>query len=106
MPGAIDCIKNEYMKPNTIMTVRMDADLLRALKSRAKEEGRSLSAEVVQLVRQAMAGNAPRTVRKARTMGMFANFEAPSLEDFQTERRRNARKVLRHVQTSSRAPRK
>ena len=69
------------------MTVRIDPTLLAALRQRAKRSGRSVSAEVVDLLRRELQPVAPRKPR--RTMGMFAtsDFEVPDLEDFKQLRR-------------------
>lgn len=68
------------------MTVRIDPDLLAALKARAAREGRSVSAEIIRLVRREVGAQAPNRPRRATTMGMFAEFESPSLEDFKRMR--------------------
>ena len=69
------------------MTLRIDPNLLAALRERAKREGRSTSAEVVRMIRKEVEPAAPRQRKPVRTMGMFADFEAPEIEDFKRLRR-------------------
>lgn len=68
------------------MTVRIDPDLLAALKVRAAREGRSVSAEIIRLVRREVGAQATKRPRRATTMGMFADFESPSLDEFKRMR--------------------
>jgi plasmid stability protein len=67
---------------NTItMTVRIDRDLVAALKLRAERDGRSLSAEVVELLRAQVAPvPLPARARGKSTMGMFSHREFEDLE--------------------------
>lgn len=84
------------------MTLRIDSDLLAELKAMAIAEGRSTSAEVVNLLRKQVIVK-PKPSRSVRTMGMYAHYEAPSLEElsgdgetlaamFESATRKNARK--------------
>ena len=70
------------------MTLRIDPQLLAALRRRAKREGRSVSAEVVRMIRREVEPALPARRKPLRTMGMFADFEAPELEEFKRLRRR------------------
>jgi hypothetical protein len=74
------------MAATSVMTVRIDPQLLAALKARARRDGSTVSAEVVRLVRKEVTP-APARRRRARTLGMFANFEAPELDDLTSLRR-------------------
>jgi len=69
-----------------MMTVRLDAELLQALKERAKRSGRSVSAEVIRLIRKEIV---PRRSRKRqKTMGMFSHLGTPpDLATFKRDRR-------------------
>jgi hypothetical protein len=71
-----------------VITVRIDPDLLAALKAKASQEGRTVSAEVVHLVRREV-GPIPRASRSNSrpTMGMFPDFEAPDLDEMIALRR-------------------
>ena len=69
------------------MTLRIDPRLLAALRRRAKREGRSVSAEVIRMIRKEVVPAPPRERKTRRTMGMFADFEAPELKEFKRLRR-------------------
>jgi plasmid stability protein len=72
------------MANTTVMTVRIDNDLLAALKDRAQHLGRSVSAEVIQLIKSQLT---PRVQSKDKpfktTAGMFSQFESLDLEEYQ-----------------------
>ena len=74
------------------MTVRIDPELLAALKAKAKQDGRTVSAEVVQLIRKGVEPLPVRT-KPARTMGMFPDFEAPELDELVALRRTFSRRL-------------
>jgi hypothetical protein len=102
-PGSVLCITNEYMVASAVMTLRIDPALLTALRQRAKREGRSVSAEVVRLIRKELEDvHVPaRRGRGTRsTMGMFANSEAPDLDDFKRVRREASALIARRVRRS------
>jgi len=81
------------MAGSSIMTLRVDPELLLALKERAAREGRSVSAEVVQLIKRDVEPGTPQRAKRTSTMGMFADFEAPTLEEFRRMRRRFSARV-------------
>ena len=87
------CITNEYMAASSIMSLRVDPRLLRALKERASREGRSVSAEVVRLIKRDVEPARPQRAKRTSTMGMFADFEALTLEEFRRMRRRFSSRV-------------
>jgi hypothetical protein len=74
------------MARTTIMTVRIDPELLKALRARALREDRSVSAEVVRMIRAHVEPAPGRLLRHGTTMGMFPDLEAPELEDFKALR--------------------
>jgi len=79
------------MAANVVMTLRIDPALLDTLRRRAKRDGRSVSAEVVQLIRKELEDmHVPNRLAVRRTMGMFADsdFEVLELDDFKRLRRR------------------
>jgi len=78
------------MAGSSIMTVRVAPDLLAALKRRAAREGRSVSAEVVRMIKRDIEPAKPRRTKRTPTMGMFPDFDAPTLEEFKRMRRRFA----------------
>jgi hypothetical protein len=94
------------MAANVVMTLRIDPALLDALRRRAKRDGRSVSAEVVQLIRKELDDvHVPNRRAARRTMGMFADsdFEVLELEDFKRLRRRTSMIVARRIARSRRS---
>ena len=91
------------MNATAIMTLRIDPGLLAALRRRAKREGRSVSAEVVRMIRKELEPEAMQRRRVSPTMGMFADFEAPELEEFKRLRREISAAVVRRVRGSKRS---
>jgi plasmid stability protein len=81
------------MAASTIMTLRIDPELLSALRERAAREGRSLSAEVVQLIKRDLAPARRQRATRISTMGMFADFEAPTLHELRQMRRRFSSRI-------------
>lgn len=71
-----------------MMTLRVDPELLAALKRRAASEGRSVSAEVRRLIERDVEQMKTRRAKRASTMGMFPDFEAPTLDQLKGLRRR------------------
>lgn len=79
-----------------MMTLRIEPDLLASLKHQAKAEGRSLSAQVVYLIEGKAAQPVRQGLRARRsTEGMFADFEAPALEQLRTARGQLSAMVLK-----------
>lgn len=76
----------KYMPATAVMTVRIDPELLAALKAKAKRDGRTVSAAVVQLIRKGVEP-ASRRSKGPPTMGMFSEFEAPDLDELIALRR-------------------
>jgi plasmid stability protein len=85
------------------MTLRIDPDLLAALRLRARREGRSVSAEVVRMIRKEVEPASPRRRKPMLTMGMFADFEAPDLEEFKRLRRQLSVAFWRRVRGGRRS---
>ena len=105
------CITNEYMAASAVVTVRIEPALLSALKQKAEREGRSVSAELVRLVRDdvmphADPGATPLRAERRKTSGMFADFEAPDLDELREARRDASKRLARKssARRSSRAP--
>jgi hypothetical protein len=67
--------------------VRIDPGLLAALRRQARREGRSVSAEVIRMIRKEVEPAPPTRRKPVRTMGMFGDFEAPELHEFKRLRR-------------------
>ena len=69
------------------MTVRLDSNLLLALKNRAQKVGRSVSAEVVQMIKQQITTKNTQSESIPKSEGMFSQFEAPTLEELRDLRK-------------------
>lgn len=85
------------MAASAVMTVRIDVDLLAALKDKVQRDGGSVSAAVVRLIRNEVKPRRPRPARRRRTMGMFAEFEAPDLDELVQLRRGISRRLMASV---------
>lgn len=85
------------MAASAVMTVRIDADLLAALRDKARQDGRTVSATVIQLIRNEVQPRRPGPARRRRTMGMFAEFEAPDLDELAQLRRGISRRLMASV---------
>ena len=81
------------MTATSMMTVRIEPGLLAALKKRAKEAGRSVSAEVLSLISRELSSVPP--VKPMRTMGRFAEHEAPDLDELKRLRRSFSKRLPR-----------
>lgn len=85
------------MAASAVMTVRIDAELLAALKDKVRRDGRTVSAAVVELIRNEVRPKRVRSAKRRRTMGMFAEFEAPDLDEFVQLRRGISRRLMASV---------
>jgi plasmid stability protein len=92
------------MAKTSTLTVRMDPDLLAALKARAKRLRRSTSAEVVRLLQQEVAV-VPRKLEAGRpSMGMFAHLETPTPEELKNTRHAIEASIAKSVRAMAKAP--
>jgi Ribbon-helix-helix protein, copG family len=74
------------MPATAIVTVRLDPELLDAVKSKVRREGTTMSATIVRLLRAEV--NPPTRRPFRRTMGMFAGqFEDVGLDELKQSRR-------------------
>jgi Ribbon-helix-helix protein, copG family len=85
------------MAASAVMTVRIDAELLAALKEKVRRDGRTVSAAVVELIRNEVRPKRVRPAKRRRTMGMFAEFEAPDLDEFVQLRRGISHRLMASV---------
>lgn len=85
------------MAASAVMTVRIDAELLAALRDKVRRDGRTVSAAVVQLIRNEVQPKPIRPAKRRRTMGMFADFEAPDLDELTRLRYGIARRLMAAV---------
>lgn len=81
------------MAHTSIMTVRLDSDLLAALKERAQKIGRSVSSEVVQMIKQQVTPRIPKPNLIMKSEGMFSQFEAPTLDELRDLRKIYSSKI-------------
>jgi hypothetical protein len=82
------------MTASAVVTVRIDAELLAALKEKVRRDGRTVSAAIVELVRNDVRPKPVRPVKRRRTMGMFPDFDAPDLDEFVQLRRGLSRRLM------------
>jgi hypothetical protein len=82
------------MAASAVVTVRIDAALLAALKDKVRRDGRTVSAAIVDLVREEVQPARVRPAKRRRTMGMFRDFEAPELDDLVQLRRGLSRRLM------------
>ena len=75
------------------MTVRIDTDLLEALKERAQKLGRSVSAEVKRMIQQQVIPKRKKSTSIPKSEGMFSHFEDISLEDLREHRKNYSKKI-------------
>lgn len=91
------------MPASTVITVRLDPELLAALKDKVRREGTTVSAAIVRLLRDSVKSGARRSPKRSRAIGMFAGqFEDLDLEDFIGMRRQLSRKMLDSVRKQRR----
>ncbi|TMA70159.1 MAG: Arc family DNA-binding protein [Deltaproteobacteria bacterium] len=68
-----------------VMSLRIDPGLLEEIRRRARAEGRSVSSQILHLVRNQLGVGSPPKRRARRTMGWLAHLDVP--EDLGTYRR-------------------
>lgn len=80
------------------MTLRIDSELLEQLREVAKAERRSVSAQMLFLVRRELEARAGRRGKPLPTMGWLRHLDAPdSLGEFQRVRRALSRRLGRRA---------
>jgi len=82
------------MAASAVVTVRIEAELLAALKEKVRRDGRTVSAAIVELVRNDVQPKRTRPAKRRRMMGMFPDFEAPDLDEFVQLRRGLSRRLM------------
>jgi hypothetical protein len=91
------------MATTSMMTLRIDRTLLAELKARARNQSRSTSAEVVFILRKSLqltSATARRSVQKP-SMGMFAQFDAPSKRSLADARETLSASLSQSIQASA-----
>lgn len=82
------------MPPTRVMSLRIDPELLEELRRAARAEGRSVSAQVVHLVRRELGAAPRRRERPLPTLGWLRHLGAPNeLEEFRRLRRSLSRSL-------------
>ena len=87
------------------MTLRIDPDLLEQLREVARAERRSVSAQLVHLVRQELGTQAKAATRKVLpTLGWLRHLDAPDdLDAYRRVRRALSRRLQARVRRQARA---
>jgi hypothetical protein len=76
------------MAASKVMTVRIEPELLEQLREAAKAERRSVSAQMLFLVRRELEAKPARRQKPLPTMGWLRHLDAPDhLEEFRRARR-------------------
>ena len=92
------CTTNNYMARYTqsrVVSIRMEAELLDALRERASAEGRSVSGEIVFILRDRVKAEAAKPERRPIT-GWLRNVQVPrSHAEFRSGRERASADLLR-----------
>jgi hypothetical protein len=86
---------------STVMTVRIEQQLLDALRKKAHEEGRSVSKEVVRLIEQHVQTR-PAAKRRRTGFGMFSQFESVDVEEIRSVRRAVTLRAARRTKPAKR----
>lgn len=84
------------MGASAVVTVRIEPELLAALKARARREKSTVSAQIVKLVRADLGRAREPLPKRARrvTMGMYSDLDVPdTIEEFKELRRSFSRRI-------------
>jgi hypothetical protein len=83
------CITNEYMTTSKAMAVRIEPELLLQLRNEARNNRRSLSAQILFMVRKELEQSRCQFEKPRPTMGWLAHLEAPeNIDDYREVRSR------------------
>jgi hypothetical protein len=92
-----------HYKNSRVLSVRIDGELLEAVRERAKAEGRSVSGEIVFIIRDRVKVDGTRPQRRPIT-GWLRNVQVPrSHSEFRHSRERASAELLRAVRRKARA---
>jgi len=82
------------MAATRVMSLRIDPELLEELRQAARAEGRSVSAQVVHLVRRELSAGPRRREKPLPTLGWLRHLGAPNeIEEFRRVRRSLSRSL-------------
>jgi hypothetical protein len=107
--GCVNCSINEHMAnytPSRVLSVRVGEDLVEPLRARARADGRSLSGEVVAILKAQI--EAERATRRSvlPITGWLAHLDVPeSLADFRAARARASAGLSRRARRTRRRAR-
>jgi hypothetical protein len=88
--------------PSRVVTVRIEPELLARIRSVAKAERRSVSAQLLHAVRSDLDARPVPGRKPLPTLGWLANLEAPdTLDEFRRVRRRLSRRLGARAVTRS-----
>ena len=86
------------------MSLRIDPELLEELRKAARAEGRSVSSQVVHLVRKELATRSAPRKKPLPTLGWLRHLDAPDeLREFQRVRRSLSRSLAARARRLSRS---
>lgn len=89
--------------PSKVVSLRIDEGLLRAVRERAQAEGRSVSGEIVFLVRERVTAYQVKSKRPQRITGWLADRAVPDdHEEFRAHRTDASAKLMRAVRRKAR----
>jgi hypothetical protein len=89
--------------PSKVISLRIDHELLRAIRERAQAEGRSVSGEIVFLVRERVTARREKSKRPQRISGWLADRAAPDDHvEFRAHRTDASAKLMRAVRRKAR----
>jgi hypothetical protein len=88
-----------------VMSLRIESELLEEIRRRARAEGRSVSAQILHLVRNELGPSAPQPSRRPqRTMGWLAHLDVPEdLETYRQLRRSLSRRIMKRLRRKARS---
>jgi hypothetical protein len=102
-----DCITNHYMPRaprSRILSIRIEEDLLEAVRRRARDDGRSVSGELVYFVRDKV-GTPPSRARKRQPLSDYLagrEYRDLSVDEFRSAREEIGKQVRAHVRRKAR----
>jgi len=99
------CNTNDDMAASKVMTLRIDPELLEQLREVARAERRSVSAQLVHLVRRELGTQGKAATRKVLpTLGWLRHLDAPDdLDAYRRVRRTLSRRLQARVRRQARA---
>ncbi|MDB4953187.1 MAG: hypothetical protein JWO36_756 [Myxococcales bacterium] len=92
-----------HYKRSHVVSIRLTPDLLEAVREQARLDGRSLSGEVVSIVKQQLATRQVRRGQPHKITGWLAHLDVPEThEEFRSARASASAKLQQGVRTKGR----